>query len=284
MTDLTIVAGLSGAGRSSLAGVLEDLGWFVIDNMPPALVPKVVELGEGRGEDSPMALVIGREIALAHEELRSTIENLKAQLPGLTLVFLDASDETLLQRYEGTKRRHPVTGGGGVLESVHAERELLAGIKDMADIVIDSTDLTVHQLRERVVEVFGNLSGSSKMRAIISSFGYKYGLPRDSDLVLDCRFLPNPHWDPLLRPLSGLDAPVREYLLESEITRHYLEELRRFLEFLVPQFERDGRSYLSISIGCTGGRHRSVFLAEELSSLLRDLSLSTTIRHRDIDR
>lgn len=284
MIELVVVAGMSGAGRSSVAAVLEDLGWFVIDNMPPTLIPKVVDLAEGKGDTTSVALVVGREVALAQDELRGTLADLKGSMPSVRLVFLEASDEALLQRYEGTKRRHPVTGEGGVLESVQMEREMLSGIKDLADIVIDTSELSVHQLKDRVVEAFATKAGSPRMRVMVNSFGYKHGLPRDSDLVFDCRFLPNPYWDIRLRELTGRDEAVRQYLESSAVTNQYLEHLSDFFKFVVPNFEKEGKSYLSVSIGCTGGRHRSVFLAEEIAGLFGAYDVDVSVRHRDIDK
>lgn len=284
MIELVVVAGMSGAGRSSVAAALEDLGWFVIDNMPPSLIPKVVDLAEGKGDTTSMALVVGREVALAQDELRGTLAHLKGSMSSVRLVFLEASDEALLQRYEGTKRRHPVIGEGGVLESVQMEREMLSGIKDLADIVIDTSELSVHQLKDRVVEAFATKTGSPRMRVMVNSFGYKHGLPRDSDLVFDCRFLPNPYWDIRLRELTGRDEAVRQYLESSAVTKEYLEHLGEFFKFVVPNFEKEGKSYLSVSIGCTGGRHRSVFLAEEIAALFGAYDVDVSVRHRDIDK
>ncbi|MGC8481334.1 MAG: RNase adapter RapZ [Acidimicrobiales bacterium] len=285
MIELVLVAGMSGAGRSSAAASLEDMGWFVIDNMPPALIPKIVELADGKGEVTSVALVVGREAARSVEALQESLTSLREQLLHVTAIFLDASDDALLQRYEGTKRRHPVEGDGGVLEAIHREREQLSGIKDLADIVIDTSDLSVHQLRDRIGEVFSSHGDQGQsMRVIVSSFGYKYGLPRDSDMVFDCRFLPNPYWSPALREFSGLDPEIAEFLEKSELTITYREQLSSMLSFLLPNFVKEGKSYLSIAVGCTGGRHRSVYLAEQIGTMLRELGANVTTRHRDINK
>ncbi len=282
--SLVIISGMSGAGRSSVAASLEDIGWFVIDNMPPALMSKVVELAESMRDPSPpLGLVVGREVALDITSLVEAIELLKEQVPSTRVAFLDASDDVLIQRYEGTKRRHPVPGDS-VLESIHQEREILSKVKDLADIVIDSSDLSVHDLRSRVYEVFTADGGTAEMRVIINSFGYKYGLPRDADLVFDCRFLPNPYWDKSLREQTGLDHGVREFLLARSEVVEFLEILESFVGYLLPKFKQEGKSYLSVAIGCTGGKHRSVFLAEELRKWIEASGSQVSVRHRDFQK
>lgn len=282
--SLLVVSGMSGAGRSSVAASLEDLGWFVIDNMPPSLMPKVVELAESMKDPSPpLALVVGREVANDISSLVETIGVLKDQFPTTRLVFLDASDEVLIQRYEGTKRRHPMEGES-VIESIHIEREILASVKDLADIVIDSSELSVHELRSRVHEVFASGGTFADMKVVLSSFGYKFGLPRDADLVFDCRFLPNPYWDKALREKTGMDPEVREFLHNFAEVMEFEERLRGFIGYLLPKFRTEGKSYLTIAIGCTGGKHRSVFLAEELRRWLEGMGTNVSIRHRDFQK
>ncbi|SHE29841.1 UPF0042 nucleotide-binding protein [Ferrithrix thermotolerans DSM 19514] len=282
--SLVIVSGMSGAGRSSVAAALEDLGWFVIDNMPPSLMPKVVELAESMRDPSPsLGLVVGREVASDISSLIEAVELLRDQIPATRVVFLDASDDALIQRYEGTKRRHPVPGES-VIDSIHREREILSKVKDLADIVIDSSDLSVHELRSRVYEVFSADGTSTEMRVVISSFGYKHGLPRDADLVFDCRFLPNPYWDKSLREQTGLDQGVRDYLLSKPEVTEFLGVLQSFVGYLLPKFRAEGKSYLSVAIGCTGGKHRSVFLAEELRKWIEANGGRVSVRHRDFEK
>lgn len=284
MSNFLVIAGLSGAGRSSVAAALEDLGWFVIDNIPPELIPKVVELAERPGESgAKVALVLGRSAASIQGSLVDAVGDVRSVVGGMTLVFLDASDEVLLHRYEGTKRRHPVQSGS-VAESIAEERLLLEQVKDLADVVIDTSELNVHQLRARVADLFPGDGEGPKLSAIVSSFGYKYGIPRDADLVLDCRFLPNPYWVPSLRDLTGTDNRVREYVLSTEDSTEYIALLRNLLSFLMPRFVAEGKSYVNIAIGCTGGKHRSVVLAEEIASILIDGGARPRITHRDIDK
>lgn len=284
MIDFVVVAGLSGAGRSTAAATFEDLGWFVIDNLPPSLMGKVAELVGSGSETERVALVVGRaggeeyvgDVSPALDSLRSTGNRVR-------VLFLDAADDVLVRRYEGTRRRHPLAAEG-VNDSIARERELLEPIKTDADLVIDTTDLNEHQLRERLVSLFGSGEPSATMQTQVVSFGFKHGIPRDVDLVLDCRFLPNPHWVEDLRPLSGLDAPVREYVMAQPDTAAFLDRLESLLAFLLPAYVKEGKSYLSIAMGCTGGHHRSVVLAEEMAAMLRRHGFEPTISHRDVNR
>lgn len=287
MSELLVIAGLSGAGRSEAANNLEDLGWFVMDNLPPQLIAKVAELSDGAGlAGDRLALVIGT--GRFHEQLSSMIGELRAQVERLQVVFLDASTEVLVRRYESSRRRHPFdleTGGTGSLASViEAERAALGPVKDEADLVIDTSELSLPQLRSRLVDAFGGGGSETAMRTTVMSFGYKHGMPTDVDLVLDCRFLKNPHWVEELRPLTGLDGAVRNYVLDQPVAGAFVARLERLLALVLPQFVAEGKSYLTVAFGCTGGRHRSVAMAERFGEVLDKLGHAPAVVHRDIER
>jgi len=284
MAEVVIIAGLSGAGRSQAGAALEDLGWYVMDNLPTALITKVADLVFEAGPAvRRAALVVGR-YAQQLSELQAAIEQLRRAGQGtrVRVLFLEASDEVLVRRFEGTRRRHPL-GGEGVAEAIAEERARLARIKEQADVVIDTTELNVHQLRERLVDLFGG-EGTTAMQVQVLSFGFKHGVPLDVDNVFDVRFLPNPHWVEEIRPLTGLDEPVRRYVLGQPEAWEFLARVEHLLEFLVPAYVKEGKSYLTIGVGCTGGRHRSVVLAEELAGHLRTLGYNPSTIHRDLDR
>jgi RNase adapter protein RapZ len=283
--DVTVVTAMSGAGRSAAADVLEDLGFFVIDNLPPALIPKVAELGRGREGASRFALVVDTRAGEFLPDLESALAELRDSGARTRVLFLDASDDVLVRRFDATRRRHPVAESHRVSDSITRERELLEQIKGQADIVLDTSELNVHELRDRLRELFGDPSGGpSGLQISVVSFGYKHGLPLDVDLVFDCRFLPNPHWVESLRPLPGTDAKVRRYVMKQEETQEFLEELGRMFSLLLPAYVREGKSYLSIGVGCTGGRHRSVVIAAEIARLLERLGFPARVHHRDLDR
>jgi RNase adapter protein RapZ len=282
VAEFLIITGLSGAGRTEAGATFEDLGWFVIDNMPTPLITKVAELVSAPGSETErVALVVGRgggqleDLAEAIRQLRSTGGRVK-------VLFLEASDEVLVRRFEGTRRRHPLSGGEGVIESIAMERELLQPIRETADVVIDTADLNVHQLRERLVDLFMHTADTMQIQVV--SFGFKHGVPIDVDNVFDCRFLPNPHWIEGLRPLTGLDEPVRRYVLDQPATEEFIDRLDELLALVLPAYVKEGKSYLTIGIGCTGGRHRSVVLAEELARRMEKRGYGPLVHHRDIDR
>ncbi len=283
MSEYLVVTGMSGAGRSTAAATLEDLGWFVIDNMPSALIAKVSELVDSTGSEMErVAFVVGR----AGGDLDDVLPAVDALVVGrnrVRIVFLDAADDVLIKRFEGTRRRHP-QAARAVTDSVAEERQLLAGLRDRADLVIDTGELNVNQLRRRLIEVFGGEEEGSTMQTSLLSFGFKHGVPLDVDLLFDCRFLPNPYWDESLRHRSGLDPEVRSYVLERPETTSFLDKLEDLLAMLVPAYMREGKSYLTVAMGCTGGRHRSVVLAEELCRRLEAHGLPATLFHRDVDR
>ena len=290
MSEFLVVTGMSGAGRSTAADSLEDLGWFVIDNLPAALILKMAEMMNLPGaEMERVALVIGRgggggsSGSDYFDGLPDVLRALRADRNRVRLLFLDASDDVLIRRYEGTRRRHPLASRG-VEKSIADERRLLASVRDMADLLIDTGELNSNQLRSRILEAFGDESGAESMRTSVISFGYKYGLPLDVDIVFDCRFLPNPFWIEELRPYSGLDTPVRDYVLAQPETKDFLEKVDGLLAGILPSFEREGKSYLTIALGCTGGRHRSVALAEALGKRMSEHGQPVSVFHRDVDR
>jgi UPF0042 nucleotide-binding protein len=290
VSEFLVVTGMSGAGRSTAADSLEDLGWFVIDNLPAALMLKMAEMIDlPGGEIERVALVIGRGGGSGStgsdsiEDLPQVVGGLRANGNRVRVLFLDAGDEVLLRRYEGTRRRHPLVARG-VEESIADERLLLAPVRDLADLLIDTSELNTNQLRSRVLEAFSDDSGASPMRTSVVSFGYKYGLPLDVDVVFDCRFLPNPFWIDELRPFSGQDEPVRDYVLGLPEAKDFLDKVDALVAGILPSFVREGKSYLTIAFGCTGGRHRSVALAEALGQRLTSSGNPVSVFHRDVDR
>ena len=283
--DVTIITGMSGAGRSAAADVLEDLGFFVIDNLPPALIPKVAELGRAGDDPSRFALVVYVRSGEFMDDLLAAVAELRETGAHIRVLFLDAADEVLVRRFEETRRRHPLASTEGVLDGIARERELLEEFKGHADLVVDTTSFNVHELRERLVDLFGGVdSEAGGLQVSIVSFGYKHGLPIDVDLVFDCRFLPNPHWVDELRQLTGLDQPVRDYVLGQPETNDFLKKISDLLGLLLPAYVKEGKSYLSIAIGCTGGHHRSVVLADEIADYIRSQGFEPIVNHRDIER
>jgi UPF0042 nucleotide-binding protein len=282
--DVTIITGMSGAGRSAASDVLEDLGFFVIDNLPPLLVAKVAELGLVTEEPQQFGLVIDVRSGEFVDDLVVALDELHELGASTRVLFLDAADDVLVRRYEATRRKHPLAADDRVSEGIANERELLEDLKGRADIVLDTSELNVHELRDRLRELFDVDQSAGTLQTSIVSFGYKHGLPIDVDLVFDCRFLPNPHWVDELRPLPGTDPRVRDYVLEQPETGPFLDEMERLFALLLPAFVREGKSYLSVGIGCTGGRHRSVVIANELAELLERHGVSPRVHHRDIER
>jgi UPF0042 nucleotide-binding protein len=283
VSDYLLITGMSGAGRSTTADALEDSGWYVIDNMPPSLLTEVVDVvgAPGSGQDR-VALVIGRSGGAQVEQALPAVDHLRASGHQVRIIYLDAPDHVLVRRFEGTRRRHPF-GGSNVEDAISDEREQLRALRDRADMVLDTGELNVNQLRARVTALFGD-SSEHRMQTSVVSFGYKHGVPMDADVVFDCRFLPNPHWQDDLRPLSGLDAPVREYVLAQPDTAALLDRLDSLWELVLPGYEAEGKSYLTIAFGCTGGRHRSVVVAEEVARRLSATGTEPTVFHRDVER
>jgi RNase adapter protein RapZ len=284
MSEFVVITGMSGAGRSQAADDLEDLGWFVIDNLPAELIPKVLELVTAPGSSTPrVALVVG--VGAHQDDLMPAVASLRASASRVRHLYLDASTDVLVRRYEGTRRRHPLAvGGEGLTEAIEQERALLEPVKAAADVVVDTSDLNVHELHDRIVSLFDDQYSDTGMQTRVVSFGYKHGLPLDVDIVLDCRFLPNPHWVEALRPLTGLDDPVRHYVLSQESTRELLARLDDLLGLLLPAYVAEGKSYLTLAFGCTGGRHRSVAIAEEVATILQQRGFEPTLLHRDVTK
>ena len=283
MSEFIVIAGLSGAGRSQAANVLEDLGWFVIDNLPPPLIDKVAELAQAPGTSiERVALVVGPRAGLP--ELSSGLATLRAAGARVRMLFLEASDKVLIRRYTDTRRRHPLAEGEGIAETIERERASLEPVKAESDVVVDTSELNVHQLRDRLVALFGSETTSAGMQTTVMSFGYKHGLPLDADLVVDCRCLPNPHWVDDLRPHTGQHPDVRRYVLRFPETAEFLERLDHLLELVLPAYVKEGKSYLTLALGCTGGRHRSVVMAEEVAKILRRKGYEASLVHRDIER
>jgi len=283
LPKFTIITGLSGAGRSEAAKNLEDLGYFVIDNLPPALIDRMATLVSGPGiKVKEVALVVDVRGGEFFPELEKALMQLRDRGIPYTILFLEASDQAIVRRFEGTRRRHPLSER--VIEGIRQERALMSGLREQADLVIDTTDINVHELRDRIRSFFLDAAPRTGLAVNVVSFGYKHGLPLDADLVLDVRFLPNPHWVDELRPLTGLNRRVRGYVLEQDAAQGFLARMRDLLAFLLPGYVKEGRHYLSIAIGCTGGRHRSVVIADEIARFLQEKGYPAAVVHRDIER
>jgi UPF0042 nucleotide-binding protein len=278
--EVVVITGMSGAGRSTASNVLEDLGYFVIDNMPPELVERVMELAAAAGATMDrVALVVDVRGRPLWGDVQPHIHALRDRGVELRLLFLDADDEALVKRYEAARRRHPLADNGRIIDGIARERALLADLRAEADLVIDTSTTNVHELRARVTDAFGG--GDRAMVVNVVSFGFKHGTPRDADMVLDVRFLDNPHWVDELRPLTGLDQPVADYVFSGPLAKEFMERLYALLDVMVPAFIEDGKRYLTIAIGCTGGRHRSVALAERLAEYLARFDVRIQLEHRD---
>lgn len=287
--QLAVITGLSGAGRSEASAVLEDLGFFVIDNLPLSLIEPVIDLATAQGSSvERFALVVdvrGRRVFGSDEEshgdgMRSALRALREREVDLRILFLEASDDVLVRRYEAARRIHPLARHDRIVDGIAREREYLQDVREEADLVIDTSGLNVHELRERIEEAFGQPTRTG-MAVNVVSFGFKNGAPRDADMVLDVRFLPNPHWVDDLRPLTGLDPAVRDYVLGQPETAEFLGHVQGLFDFLIPAFTREGKRYLTVGVGCTGGKHRSVVLSQVLADHLRTLGASAQVEHRD---
>lgn len=283
--EVAVVSGLSGAGRSTAAKCLEDLGWFVVDNLPPELISTMVELGaQARGAITKVAVVMDVRSRAFTDDLASVIKDLDASGYKPRVVFLEATDAVLVRRFEQVRRGHPMQGDGRLADGITSERALLAPLRDEADLVLDTSGLSVHDLRAKIEDAFGS-EASTQTRVTVLSFGYKYGLPMDSDLVMDVRFLPNPFWIPELRDHSGLDGDVRNYVLTQEGAEEFLERYHDLLRLIGAGYKREGKRYLTLAVGCTGGKHRSVAISEELANRLsKEDGMAVKVVHRDLGR
>ncbi|MEA2446396.1 MAG: RNase adapter protein RapZ [Actinomycetota bacterium] len=283
--EVTVITGLSGAGRSEVAKALEDLEWFVIDNLPPALITKMLSLALAPGNDiNRIALVIDARGGVFFAEAAEALEKVRRDVSNFRLVFLEASDDALVRRFDASRRLHPLATDAHVQVGIQRERELLSPFRDGADLILDTSDLSVRELRTKISAYFESGVPAEGLKTTIISFGYKFGLPLDADIVLDVRFLPNPHWVDELRPLTGLDAAVRDYVLDREPTMEFLARARDLLAVLLPGYQGEGRHYLTVAIGCTGGRHRSVVLAQEIGALMEEKGFRAKVIHRDVER
>ncbi len=281
--ELVVVTGMTGAGRSTAAKELEDLGYYVVDNLPPQLVPDVVRLvDESKGLLQPIAVVVDVRSGSFFAGLQEVLAR-RATGRRTTLVFLEANDDVLVRRQEAARRPHPLQGSGRLLDGLTRERVVLGDLRAEADLVIDTSSLNVHQLTDKIAEAFGT-EHSTAMRATVISFGFKYGIPVDADLVADMRFLPNPHWIPELQPLTGRDAPVADYVLGLPEAEEFLSEYVDLIETVVRGYLREGKRFMTVAVGCTGGKHRSVAMTEEIASRLRDRGVQSRPIHRDLGR
>ena len=282
--DIVIITGLSGAGRSTAAKSLEDLGWFVVDNLPPGLLPTMVDLAaRSNGAVTKMAAVVDVRSRAFSTDLKSAISDLGTRRASARVVYLEAADDTLVRRFDSERRPHPLQGTGRVTDGIAAERELLREARGDADLVLDTSRLNVHELRARMRDFFGG-GAAAGLRLSIVSFGYKYGLPVDADLVADCRFLPNPHWIAELAPLTGKDEPAREYILSRPGAQEFLHHYAELLRVVLPGYEHEGKRFVTLAVGCTGGKHRSVAMADELAARIADAGADVQVVHRDLGR
>ncbi|TAK03390.1 RNase adapter RapZ [bacterium] len=283
--DIIVVTGLSGSGKSVVIRALEDNGFFCIDNLPVVLIPKFIELCQGYREGiKRIALGIDLREGLFLQSWPEVLAELRAVGHWVEVLFLDAADEVLLRRFSETRRPHPLAGEGSIEEGIARERKALEGMRAVADKVIDTSDFNVHELKKEVEDYYSQSLSPRKMNLFLTSFGYKYGIPHDTDMILDVRFLPNPFFVDELRAKNGLDAAVEEFVLKREETHTFLDRLYALLEFALPQYEREGKSSLTLALGCTGGKHRSVVLAEELRKRLDQGRFRIHVKHRDIDK
>jgi RNase adapter protein RapZ len=282
--DLVIITGLSGAGRSTAAKSLEDLDWFVADNMPPDLLPTMADLARrAKGAVPRLAAVVDVRSRAFSTDLKSAISDLHARGVRPYVVFLEAADDTLVRRFDSVSRPHPMQEGGRVVDGIAAERELLQPLRAEADLVLDTSALNVHELRSRMQDAFA-AEGDTALRVTVVSFGFKYGLPVDADMVADCRFLPNPHWIAELAPLTGRDRPVRDYVLGQPGAGDFLDAYIRALRIALAGYDRAGRHFVVLGVGCTGGKHRSVVIAEEIAARLAGSWAGIQVSHRDLGR
>jgi len=280
-----IITGLSGAGKSHAIKCFEDMGFFCVDNLPTTLIPTFADLiARSRHDVQRVALGVDVREGEYLSHLLEALHELKGRGHNVEVLFFEASDEALVRRYHESRRRHPLAAEGNILDAIRAERKALAHLREIADRIVETSSITVHQLKALLAELYVAPRARAGLTASLVSFGYKHGIPFDADLVFDVRFLPNPHFVDGLRPLDGCDTRVREFVLRHDEARELLDRLRDLLRFLLPFYQREGKAYLTVAIGCTGGRHRSVTFVEELRAFLESLGYAPTVVHRDIDR
>ena len=281
--DVILVTGMSGAGRSTATRALEDIGWFVVDNLPPTLMTNVVDYVAQRTGSRKVAVVADVRGGQLFEELRESLAAIKTAGHDLRVLFLEAGDEALVRRYESSRRPHPLQRDDSLLGAAQRERNLLSDLRADADIVIDTSNLNVHELRRSIEASFGD-DDHVALRATVMSFGFKYGIPVDADLVADLRFLPNPYWDPKLKDLTGLDAAVNDYVVASDQAQEFLTKYAELIDLVEDGYLREGKRFVTIAMGCTGGKHRSVAMAENLSARLVKSGVEVRVVHRDLGR
>ncbi len=283
--QLVVVTGLSGAGRSTAAKCLEDLGWFVVDNLPPALLPTMVDLGSrSQGAVGKIAVVVDVRSRAFSSDLRTALEEIGKLGVRPRVLFLEASVEALVRRFESVRRPHPLQDDGRLVDGIARESALLRDLRGSADLVLDTSVLNVHELRGKVTAAFAEAGAGQGLQLTVLSFGFKYGLPVDADLVADVRFLPNPHWVPELRPHTGRDAPVREYVLAQDGAGEFLDRYEGLLRLVFEGYAREGKRYALLAVGCTGGKHRSVAMTEQLAARLAGDGVDVQVVHRDLGR
>jgi len=280
--QILIITGLSGSGKTNVARALEDIGWFCVDNLPSALIPRFAEMLRGSEELHRSALVVDMREREFLKQFPHVFRQLRGKDVAVSVLFLEADEKALVRRFSETRRPHPLAINQPAIEGIREEREALRPIRKMADMILDTSDYTVHELRDYIKEHYDVRDQAAPLVLGVMSFGYKYGVPSEADLVFDVRFLPNPNFVPRLKPLTGGDAPVIRYMRRQPDTESFLAKLHSFLDYVLPRYVREGKSYLTVGIGCTGGRHRSVMIANELASYLGDKGFPVRVRHRDL--